>query len=156
MSSSSRGSKHATLDASSPQRFGTKLTEPLAYLAIDTKQCAAVSYFIQATKQPVSVAVQTLGACQWDLIEAVSRFGENYKQTQEEPGDSSVPVIEPIRSRSSSPSPTRHSRRGEGSSISSTTTTATHCRELHPRMEETTREVFGRLLRIRLRSSTLH
>ncbi|KAF3002426.1 hypothetical protein E8E13_003823 [Curvularia kusanoi] len=116
-SSSSPGSQRFTPDASSPSSFSAELTEALLDLAIDTEQSVAVSYFIQATKQPVSVAIETLEACQWDLVEAVSRFGEDVEQNQEELDELATPVIESMHPRSSSPSSTRRARRG--SSLSS-------------------------------------
>lgn len=153
-SSSSPGSQRLTPDASSPSSFSAELTEALLNLAIDTEQSVAVSYFIQATKQPVSVAIETLEACQWDLVEAVSRFGEYVERNQEELDESSAPAIEPLRPRSSSSSPTVV--QGEVPLYPATFTTATRCRELHQKVDKSTREVFDRLLRIRLRWSIFH
>ncbi|KAJ4375463.1 hypothetical protein N0V86_006994 [Didymella sp. IMI 355093] len=46
------------------------------YMAtLNAEQRESISQFIQATKEPTSVAIQTLKECDWDLLEAISRFG---------------------------------------------------------------------------------
>ncbi|KAF1924783.1 uncharacterized protein M421DRAFT_270762 [Didymella exigua CBS 183.55] len=55
------------------------------YIAsLNTEQRNSIIQFIQATKEPTSVAIQTLIECEWDLIEAVSRFGDDYDDAQED------------------------------------------------------------------------
>ncbi|KAF2627681.1 hypothetical protein BU25DRAFT_58116 [Macroventuria anomochaeta] len=90
--------KH-TKDMSSKQSPPPSDSMKLAtYIAsLDTEQRNAISEFIQATKEPVSVAIQTLQGCQWDLLEAVGRFGEDDEQEVEGNLHLSAPAIEPIR-----------------------------------------------------------
>lgn len=87
-------------DPASPQAGSSDITTVLADLSIDAEQRNAISDFVQATKESVSVAIDTLQDCQWDLLEAISRFGEDVEQEDEEGHDSSTPVIQPIRSQS--------------------------------------------------------
>lgn len=68
------------------------------YMAsLNTEQRNTISEFIQATKEPVSVAIHTLQECDWDLIEAVARFGENDAQEEweRETVAPSAPLAEP-------------------------------------------------------------
>jgi hypothetical protein len=48
---------------------------PKYMAALNAEQRESINQFIQATKEPTSVAIQTLKECDWDLLEAISRFG---------------------------------------------------------------------------------
>lgn len=51
-------------------------------------QREAISQFVSATKEPISVAIDTLIACEWDLIEAASCFtGDSRDDDDDDDGD---------------------------------------------------------------------
>mgnify|MGYP004499009949 CR=1 FL=1 len=89
------GTQLATYVPSPPRNDNGKIATYMA--SLNTEQRNAISDFIQATKEPVSVAIQALQECQWDLLEAISRFGEDDEQEDEDNLDPSAPVIEPMR-----------------------------------------------------------
>lgn len=68
------------------------------YMATLThKQCTAVSNFVQATKEPTSIAVQTLRDCHWDLLEAIGRYGESDGNQKGHHTDTSPAITELVR-----------------------------------------------------------
>lgn len=67
--------KVKTYVPSPPSGGSDMLSEYMAKLS--TEQHGMISDFIQATKEPISVAIQTLKECEWDLVRAVSRFGDD-------------------------------------------------------------------------------
>lgn len=93
-------SKRAKL-ARSFQGDSSGLADQIADLAINAEQRTAISEFIEATKEPIIVAIETLQECQWDILEAISRFGEDAEEEVVDT-DPAAPIIEPIRSRSPS------------------------------------------------------
>lgn len=109
--------KRAKLDKS-VQDDSSEIATQIAGLAINAEQQHAISDFIQATQEPVSVAVETLEDCHWDLLEAISRFGEDTEEGDlgdgdvDEGEDSGPPIIERIRSQS----PPRSRRRARAAS----------------------------------------
>lgn len=79
------------------------------YMArLSVEQRDTISEFIEATKEPVSVAIRTLLETEWDLLDTISRFGDDTEQDDKDTTDPTAPVIESIRPRST-PGPTRRS-----------------------------------------------
>ncbi|KAJ8106143.1 hypothetical protein OPT61_g9736 [Boeremia exigua] len=95
----------ATYIPSPPPGNSPEITNYMASLTLEQREM--VSEFIQATKEPVSIAVQALQDSEWDLLDAVSRFGEDVEQENEDDLDSSTPAITPIRSRNGPVPPPR-------------------------------------------------
>ena len=131
MPSSSRS--NASVVSSLISRYNNpELVEALAGLAIDTEQRDAIAVFVQATRQSVDVAIEALQDCGWDLLEAISQFGDdderddtlrdsiprNNTEQDEEYDD-----IEPIRPQTRwryqepSPEPRRRSRESTPSNM---------------------------------------
>ena len=74
--SSSRSS--GSVASSFTSRYNNpQLVEALSRLAINTEQRDAIAAFVQATKQSIDVAIVTLQDCEWDLLEAISQFGDD-------------------------------------------------------------------------------
>lgn len=85
----------ATYIPSPPQSASSNIARFMAALTIEQRD--AVSDFIQATREPVSIAIEALKESGWDLLDAVSRFGEDPEEEDESDVDPTAPIIEPIR-----------------------------------------------------------
>jgi hypothetical protein len=132
MPSSSRSS--GSVASSFTSRYNDPaLVEALSRLAINTEQRDAIAAFVQATKQSIDVAIVTLQECNWDLLEAISQFGDDYEYndtprehiSRDSPDyDEDDDGVEPIRpqarwrAKAPSPEPRRKSRESTASTES--------------------------------------
>lgn len=87
------------------------------YMAsLSMAQRDTISEFVEATKEPVSVAIRTLQETNWDLLDAISQFGDDAEEEDHIIIDSTAPVIEPIRPRRI-PAPDRRFRATDQASL---------------------------------------
>ncbi|KAJ4988155.1 hypothetical protein SVAN01_06407 [Stagonosporopsis vannaccii] len=82
---------------------------------LSTEQRDTISDFIEATKEPVSVAIRTLQETEWDLLDAISQFGDDAEE-DDDTVEPVAPVIESIRPRSI-PDPGQRSRTTDKASL---------------------------------------
>ena len=124
MPSSNRSS--GSVASSFTSRYNNpQLVEALSRLAINTEQRDAIAASVQATKQSIDVAIVTLQDCEWDLLEAISQFGDDEERddtprdhisrdsTEQDEEDDGVEPIRPQthwRYKEPSPEPRRKSR----------------------------------------------
>lgn len=91
--------KRDTAQSSHSGSVNMEITDYVA--SLDTAKRNAIHDFIEATKESVSVAIEALQQYQWDLLEAVGQFGDDDPKEDKDEIDASVPIVEPLRTRSS-------------------------------------------------------
>src|SRR5690242_5020901 len=83
-----------------PIPSSTDSSNTATYMAsLSTEQRDTISEFVEATKEAVSVAIRTLQETNWDLLDAISQFGDDAEEEDSHIIESTAPLIEPIRPR---------------------------------------------------------